>query len=92
MAEVTAVLAPALEEELRPFLSFAVGPRAADEIADKLVAWLSLDDTTRERAATALAKRAAARFGWESVARGVLSAALGRLDDLPAPTDKVPPP
>src|SRR3954454_9462683 len=92
MAEVTAVLAPALEEELRPLLSFEVGPRAVEEIAAKLVRWLTLDDASRERAAAALAERAAAHFGWESVARGVVSAALGRLDDLPGPTDKVPAP
>ncbi len=92
MAEVTAILAPALEEELRPLLSFKVGPQAVDEIAGKLVRWLGLDDSSRERAAAALAECAAARFGWDSVARGVVSAALGRLDDLPAPTDKVPEP
>jgi glycosyltransferase involved in cell wall biosynthesis len=92
MAEVTAVLAPALEEGLRPLLSFRVGPGAVDEIADKLVHWLTLEADTREPATAALAERAAARFGWENVARGVVSAALGRLDDLPAPTDNVPAP
>ncbi|HEY1356854.1 MAG TPA: glycosyltransferase family 4 protein [Thermoleophilaceae bacterium] len=92
MAEVTAVLAPALEGDLRPLLSFQVGPRAVDEIAAKLVRWLTLDEAMRERAAAALAERAAARFGWENVARGVVSAALGRLDDLPVPTDNVPAP
>jgi glycosyltransferase involved in cell wall biosynthesis len=91
MAEVTAVLAPALEEELRPLLAFEVGSDAVDEIAAKLVRWLTLDDAARERAAAALAERAAARFGWESVARGVVAAALGRLDDLPVPTASLPP-
>jgi glycosyltransferase involved in cell wall biosynthesis len=37
MAEVTAALAPALSEELRPLLSFEIGPRAVEEIAAKLV-------------------------------------------------------
>ena len=40
MAEVAATLAPALPEELRPLLSFEVGPGAVEEIAAKLVAWL----------------------------------------------------
>jgi glycosyltransferase involved in cell wall biosynthesis len=44
MAEVTATLAPALPEELRPLLSFEIGPRAVEEIATKLVAWLTLDE------------------------------------------------
>jgi glycosyltransferase involved in cell wall biosynthesis len=90
MAEVTAALAPALEKGLRPLLSFAVGPGAVEEIADKLVRWLSLDGGVRERASAALAERAAARFGWESVAEGVISAARGRLDELPAPVDSLP--
>ena len=37
MAEVTATLAPALPEQLRPLLSFDVGPGAVEEIAAKLV-------------------------------------------------------
>jgi glycosyltransferase involved in cell wall biosynthesis len=59
MAEVTATLAPALPDELRPLLSFEVGSGAVEEIAAKLVAWLTLDDAARERARSALAKEAA---------------------------------
>jgi glycosyltransferase involved in cell wall biosynthesis len=92
MAEVTAALAPALEEELRPLLSFRVGPGAVEEIAAKLIGWLTLDAPLREGAAAALAERAAARFGWESVAEGVIAAALGRLDDLPSPVASLPAP
>ena len=83
MAEVTATLAPALPEELRPLLSFEVGPRAVEEIAEKLVAWLTLDPAKRERAKTALAAEAARRYSWESVAEGVIAAAQG--DSLPPP-------
>ena len=43
MAEVTATLAPALSPELRPLMSFEVGPGAVREIADKLITWLTLD-------------------------------------------------
>jgi glycosyltransferase involved in cell wall biosynthesis len=83
MAEVTATLAPALPEELRPLLSFEVGPRAVEEIAEKLVAWLTLDPAQRERAKTALADEAARRYSWESVAEGVIAAA--QADSLPPP-------
>ena len=38
MAEVTATLAPAVPEELRPLLSFDVGPDSVEQIAAKLVA------------------------------------------------------
>jgi glycosyltransferase involved in cell wall biosynthesis len=83
MAEVTATLAPALPEELRPLLSFEVGPRAVDQIAEKLVAWLTLDLAERERARSALAAEAARRYSWESVAEGVIAAA--QADSVPPP-------
>jgi glycosyltransferase involved in cell wall biosynthesis len=95
MAEVTATLAPALPERLRPLLSFQVGPGAVQEIAGKLVAWLTLDPDERERARAALAEEAARRYSWESVAEGVIAAAQGRLDGLPRPalpTDSLPAP
>src|ERR671914_846341 len=61
MAEVTATLAPALPEELRPLLSFEVGPQAVEQIAEKLVAWLTLDPGERPRARTAPAAGAGRR-------------------------------
>jgi glycosyltransferase involved in cell wall biosynthesis len=75
MAEVTATLAPALPEELRSLMSFEVGPGAVREIAEKLVAWLTLDPEERERARDALAADAARQYSWESVAEGVIEAA-----------------
>jgi len=95
MAEVTATLAPALPERLRPLLSFRVGAGAVEEIAGKLVAWLTLEQGERERVRAALAEEAARRYSWESVAEGVIAAAQGRLDGLPRPalpTDSLPAP
>lgn len=95
MAEVTATLAPVLEPELRPLLSFEVGPQAVEQIASKLITWLTLDPAQRERARAALAAEAARRYSWESVAEGVIAAAQGRLDALPhpaPPADNVPAP
>jgi glycosyltransferase involved in cell wall biosynthesis len=85
LAEVSAALAPALDEGLRPLLSFDVGPGAVEEIAAKLVEWLTLPPEQRERAGAALAATSAERFGWEHVAEGVIAAAQGRLDELPPP-------
>jgi glycosyltransferase involved in cell wall biosynthesis len=84
LAEVSAALAPALHPELRPLLSFQRGPGAVEEIATKLTAWLTRPAEARARASSALAERARGRFGWEAVARGVIAAAEGRLEDLPA--------
>jgi glycosyltransferase involved in cell wall biosynthesis len=72
MAEVTATLAPALLEELRPLLSFQIGLGVVEEIANKLVALLTLDEAERESASLALAKEAARRYSWEKVAEGVI--------------------
>jgi glycosyltransferase involved in cell wall biosynthesis len=92
MAEVTATLQPALDEDLRELMAFRVGPEAVDEIALKLVAWLRLEPARRERARDSLADLARQRYSWESVADGVIAAAQGRLDDLPDPADIVPAP
>ncbi len=83
LAEVTASLAPAVEPDLRPLLSFDRGPEAVRQIADKLVKWLLLEPSRRARAAAALSDSARARYSWESVAEGVLAAAEGRLSALP---------
>jgi glycosyltransferase involved in cell wall biosynthesis len=92
MAEVTATLTEAVDEDLRGLMSFEVGPGAVEEIAGKLVEWLRLEPSRRERARASLADLARRRYSWESVAEGVIAAALGRLDDLPEPPDIVPPP
>jgi glycosyltransferase involved in cell wall biosynthesis len=85
MAEVTAALAPALPEPLRPLLAFDVGADAVEQIASNLVTWLELDPPERSRARAALAAEAARRYSWESVAEGVIAAALGELERLPHP-------
>ncbi len=88
LAEVSAILAPALDEPLRELLAFPRGPEAVPELADRLVRWLSLDPAERSRASAALASLAHSRFSWETVAEGVIAAAQGRLDDLPeVPSD-----
>ena len=84
LAEVTARLAPALPADLRDLLGFARGPGAVEEIAAKLVRWLTLQPERRAEASAALAATARGQFGWERVAEGVIAAAEGRLDALPA--------
>ena len=85
LAEVTATLAGAVESAIRPLLSFERGPGAVEEIAERLVGWLSLPIAERERAAASLAATARRTYGWESVAEGVIAAAQGRLEGLPEP-------
>lgn len=85
LAEVTRQLQEAVDDEVRPLLSFERGPGAVEEIAGKLGTWLAMDPEARERARAALSDEARRRFGWEGVARGVIAAAQGRLDELPRP-------
>jgi glycosyltransferase involved in cell wall biosynthesis len=85
LAEVTRRLETVVDEKVRPLLSFERGPGAVEEIAAKLGEWLDLDVEERDRARAALSEEARARFGWEGVARGVIAAAEGKLDELPRP-------
>ena len=89
LAEVTAVLREAVDEDLRPLLEFERGPHAVHEIADRLVRWLSLEGVRRAAASAALSDLARARYGWERVAQGVIAASRGELEELPRPA--VPP-
>ena len=85
LAEVTAVLAPALRQDLRAQLSFQLGPGAVREIAGKLAGWLSFTANTPDawrQASAALTEVAGTEFGWPDVANGVLAAAQGRLAEL----------
>ena len=91
LAEVTEALAGGLDEELRPLLSFEVGPGSVREIAAKLVRWLELDPGERERARSALAETARGRYSWQGVAKGLVAAAEGRLEELPAPGEPAAP-
>ena len=83
LREVTDSLAPALDESIRPLLSFSRGDGAVREIAVKLVEWLELPLAQREPAAMALSEAARGMYAWEAVANGVIAAAMGRLDELP---------
>ena len=85
LAEVARTFAPELDEPLRRLLTFERGPQAVTELADRLVTWLELDPAERERATDAVARTAHEHYSWEGVARGVIAAAEGRLDELLEP-------
>jgi glycosyltransferase involved in cell wall biosynthesis len=85
LAEVAHTFAPELDEPLRHLLTFDLGPRAVADLAERLIEWLTLDPVDREHATAALARTAHERYSWEGVARGVIAAAQGRLDELLEP-------
>jgi glycosyltransferase involved in cell wall biosynthesis len=85
LAEVSRVLAAALPAEARGWLSFGLGPGAVEELAGRLNAWLAAPEDLRAEVRAALVATARERYSWEGVARGVLAAADGRLDELDPP-------
>ncbi len=82
-AEVSRALAASLPPEVAELVSFPVDDRAVLGIAERLNAWLALDQPTRDRAGAILAETSGRLWSWEGVARGVLAASAGQLDDLP---------
>ncbi|MEX2252871.1 MAG: glycosyltransferase [Thermoleophilaceae bacterium] len=91
LAEVSAALGPALDESLRDLLAFERGPDAVEQIAAKLIRWLTLPAPERAAASESLAAVARGRFGWDGVARGVLAASQGRLSELEEPGARATP-
>jgi glycosyltransferase involved in cell wall biosynthesis len=85
MLEVSRQLRSALPEDVGGLVSFPAEGGAVEAIAARINAWLSLPEGERERARAALVETVARLWSWEGVARGVLSAAAGELDDLPRP-------
>lgn len=85
LAEVSDALARAVPEQVVPWLSFPVDDRAVRALAERLVGWLQADPALRARARAGLVSTARERWSWDGVARGVIAAARGELDDLDRP-------
>ncbi|HMJ33261.1 MAG TPA: glycosyltransferase family 4 protein [Baekduia sp.] len=85
LGEVRAILAGAVPEEARDWLGFATGPRAVRDLAERLIAWLQAPEELRDAVRSALVATARERFSWDGVADGVIAAARGEHDALPAP-------
>ena len=82
-AEVSRALAASLPPEVAELVSFPIDERRSCGIAERLNAWLAMDEAARERARAILAETAGRLWSWEGVARGVLAASAGELDGLP---------
>jgi glycosyltransferase involved in cell wall biosynthesis len=87
LAEVSDALARAIPREAAPWLSFAVDDRAVAALAACLTGWLHADPELRARTRAGLVATVRERWSWEGVARGVVAAAQGHLEGLPAPGD-----
>lgn len=85
MLEVSRQLAASLPERVAPLVSFPVETGAVEALAARLNGWLALPESEREAAREALVETVGRLWSWEAVARGVLAAAAGELDELPVP-------
>ena len=85
LAEVSEALAAAVPPDAAPLLGFEVGEGAIEEIAAVIVRWLRAPEPLRRLTRERLVAVARERYSWEGVARGVIAAAQGRLDELPSP-------
>jgi glycosyltransferase involved in cell wall biosynthesis len=85
LAEVARSLAAEVPAPAREWLVFELGSGAVRELADHLAAWLQAPAELRAATRDAIVGVARARYGWGGVARSILAAAQGRLDELPEP-------
>jgi glycosyltransferase involved in cell wall biosynthesis len=95
LAEVARTLADAAPAEVRPWLTFEVGPGAVRELASDLTGWLEAPPQLRAATRAAIVAATRETYSWDGVAKGVIAAARGELDGLPrpaTPADRVPRP
>lgn len=85
LAEVSDRLAAAVGEPAASWLSFPVDDQAIWAIADRLIGWLTAPSQTRADASAAIVATVRRLWSWEGVAEGVIAAAHGRVQELPAP-------
>ena len=80
--EVSRALAAELPDAAVALVSFEVDDHAVEAIADRVNGWLAVDRETRANARHALRETCVRLWGWEGVARSVIAASAGRLDEL----------
>jgi glycosyltransferase involved in cell wall biosynthesis len=85
LAEVSSALAQAVPEQIAGLLSFPVNDDAVTALAARLTGWLEADPDSRSRAREGIVETVRQRWSWDGVARGVIAAAQGELDELQQP-------
>jgi glycosyltransferase involved in cell wall biosynthesis len=85
LAEVSGALGAGVPPAAADWLSFPLEPDPVRAIAERVVAWLQAPEPLRAATREGLVAVARERFSWQGVARGVLDAAQGRLEELAPP-------
>lgn len=84
LAEVADTLAEQIPGEYRGLLSFELTGNAVRDLADRVNGWFGLSAPVRLELSGRVRHVAEASWSWQGVARGVVSAAQGKLDLLPS--------
>ena len=85
LAQVARTLPAERPRAARPWLTCPLGRDPVRALAAALAAYLPAPADVRAAVRAAMVPATRRRYGWEGVARGVLAAARGELDDLPPP-------
>jgi glycosyltransferase involved in cell wall biosynthesis len=85
LAEVSGTLARHIPPEAALWLSFSIDDGAVQALAACLVGWLGAGAELRSKTRAGLVEAVREHWSWEGVARGVIAAASGELDQLEAP-------
>jgi glycosyltransferase involved in cell wall biosynthesis len=83
LGEVARTLAGAVPEPARDWLAFPLGDDSVARLGAALAGWLGAPDDLRAATRDAMVEITRARYSWDGVARTVIAAAHGDLDDLP---------
>jgi glycosyltransferase involved in cell wall biosynthesis len=85
LAEVAGALARVVPDPAAAWLTFALGPDAVADLAAAVTGWLEAGGALREGVRAAIVAEVRERLSWDGVARTVLAAGRGHLDELPRP-------
>jgi glycosyltransferase involved in cell wall biosynthesis len=85
LGEVARTLAGVVPGEAAEWLTFDVGPQAVRGLAAGLTGWLLAPEDVRAATREAIVAITREKYSWDGVARGVIAAARGDLDELPEP-------
>jgi glycosyltransferase involved in cell wall biosynthesis len=85
LAEVASTLSRAIPAERSALLSFDPGPGAVRQLADHICTWFAIPSDERLELTTTLRKASEKLWSWEVIAKSLIAACDGRLDELPAP-------
>jgi glycosyltransferase involved in cell wall biosynthesis len=85
LGEVAHTLAGVVPKRAAEWLTFGIGAQAVRELAADLEGWLLAPEDVRAATREAIVEITREKYSWDGVARSVIAAAEGDLEELPEP-------